>query len=57
MDHVDLLVGGLVEQHVPGSRVGPLFGQILCRQLRRTRTADPLFFTNEGTRVTLHWIV
>jgi len=41
---VDLWVGGLAEDHVPGTTMGPLFQAILADQFARVRDADPLFY-------------
>jgi hypothetical protein len=37
---IDLWVAGLVEDHVPGSSVGPTFQRILVDQFQRTRDGD-----------------
>lgn len=37
---VDLWVGGLAEQHEPGSNLGPLFHRIIAEQFERLRDAD-----------------
>jgi hypothetical protein len=46
VDNIDLLVGGLAEDHVPGSAVGPTFQAILADQFERTRAGDRLWFEN-----------
>ncbi|MBM2577019.1 Hint domain-containing protein [Jannaschia sp. Os4] len=40
---VDLWVGGLAEDHLPGSMAGPLFTHIIADQFVRTATADETF--------------
>ncbi|PSL17620.1 peroxidase family protein [Shimia abyssi] len=50
---VDLWVGGLAEEKIPGAMVGPTFQNILVEQFARLRDADPLWFqrrswTDEG---------
>lgn len=40
VDTLDLWVGGLAEDHVPGSSVGPTFQRILAEQFERTRDGD-----------------
>jgi hypothetical protein len=44
VDTIDLWVGGLAEDHVPGSSVGPTFRAIIARQFERTRDGDPNWF-------------
>jgi hypothetical protein len=46
VNHLDLLVGGLAEDHLPGSSVGPTFQAILVDQFQRTRAGDRLWFEN-----------
>jgi hypothetical protein len=46
VNHIDLLIGGLAEDHVPGSAVGPTFQAILVDQFTRTRSGDRLWFEN-----------
>ena len=40
---VDLWVGGLAEDKIPGTQMGPLFTAILTDQFTRTRAADETF--------------
>jgi peroxidase len=48
VDKVELWVGGLAEQHLPGSSVGPLFAAILKDQFTRLRSGDRFWFQNAG---------
>jgi len=43
---VDLWVGGLAEDHVPGTTLGPTFQAIVAEQFAATRDGDPLFYLN-----------
>jgi peroxidase len=44
IDNIDSFVGGLAEDHVAGSSLGPLFREILRGQFQRLRDADRLFY-------------
>jgi hypothetical protein len=44
VNNVDLIIGGLAEDHVSGSAVGPTFQAILVDQFQRTRAGDRLWF-------------
>jgi peroxidase len=46
VDNIDLWVGGLAEDHVPGASVGPLFRQIMVDQFTRLRDGDRYWFEN-----------
>jgi hypothetical protein len=48
VDRVELWVGGLAEQHLPGSSVGPLFAAILKDQFSRLRDGDRFWYQNPG---------
>jgi len=48
VDKVELWVGGLAEQHLPDSSVGPLFAAILKDQISRLRSGDRFWFQNPG---------
>jgi peroxidase len=45
---IDAFEGGLAEDHVPGSDVGPLFQRIMVDQFERLRDGDRFFYLNEG---------
>ncbi|HVX60408.1 MAG TPA: peroxidase family protein [Pirellulales bacterium] len=47
VDNIDLWVGGLAEDHVPGSSVGPLFSRIIADQFTRLRDGDRFWYQNE----------
>lgn len=46
-DSLDLWVGGLAEDHVPGALVGPTFHRILTRQFRALRDGDRLWYSRQ----------
>src|SRR5262249_4036722 len=46
VDNIDLWVGGLAEDHVPGASVGPLFQRIIATQFEHIRDGDRLWFEN-----------
>lgn len=45
--NIDPFEGGLAEDHVPGSDMGPLFTRILGDQFTRLRDGDRFFYLNE----------
>jgi hypothetical protein len=47
VDNIDAFEGGLAEDHVPGSDVGPLFQAIMVNQFTRLRDSDRFFYLNE----------
>jgi hypothetical protein len=55
VNNIDLWVGGLAEDHVPGGSVGPLFTRIVSNQFQRLRDGDRLWFENQydGTALSL----
>lgn len=46
VNEVDLWVGGLAEDHVPGGSVGPTFRAILADQFARLRDGDRFWYQN-----------
>jgi hypothetical protein len=44
VDNIDLWIGGLVENHVPGSSVGSIFQRILVDQFERLRDGDRFWY-------------
>jgi hypothetical protein len=44
---IDAFEGGLAEDHLPGSDMGPLFTRILADQFTRLRSGDRYFYLNE----------
>lgn len=47
VDDIDLWVGGLAENHVPGSSVGPTFQAIIVDQFQRLRDGDRYWYQNQ----------
>lgn len=47
VNHVDAWVGALAEDHVEGSSVGPLIGEIIKDQMERLMHGDPHFYLGE----------
>lgn len=47
VDNIDPFEGGMAEDHVPGSDLGPLFTRILADQFTRLRSGDRFFYLNE----------
>jgi len=47
-DNVDVWLGGLAEDLLPGSRTGPLFTCLIARQFKQLRDGDRFFYRNPG---------
>ncbi len=47
VENIDPFEGGLAEDHVSGSDMGPLFTRILANQFTRLRNGDRFFYQNE----------
>jgi peroxidase len=47
VNNIDPFEGGLAEDHVPGSDVGPLFQAIMLNQFARLRDGDRFFYLNQ----------
>jgi hypothetical protein len=48
VDNIDSFEGGLAEDHVAGSDMGPLFTRIIADQFQRLRDGDRFFYLNES---------
>ncbi|KAM6968604.1 thyroid peroxidase [Tautogolabrus adspersus] len=47
-DNIDVWLGGLVENVLPGSRTGPLFGCLIGKQMKALRDGDRFWWEAEG---------
>lgn len=45
VDSIDLWIGGLAEDHVPGSSIGPTFRRIIADQFERIRDGDRFWYS------------
>ena len=48
VDKLELFIGGLAEDHVPGSDMGSTFGAIIAGQFEALRDGDRFWWQNEG---------
>jgi hypothetical protein len=48
VNDIDPFEGGMAEDHVPGSDLGPLFTRIIANQFNRLRAGDRFFYSNES---------
>ena len=48
VDKIDPFEGGMAEDHVAGSDLGPLFTKIIADQFNRLRAGDRFFYLNES---------
>ncbi len=53
VNNIDAFVGGLAEDHVRGSSVGPLFHRIIADQFERLRDGDRFWYENNLSRAEL----
>ncbi|XP_041828818.1 thyroid peroxidase isoform X2 [Melanotaenia boesemani] len=47
-DNIDVWLGGLVENFLPGSRIGPLFACLIGKQMKALRDGDRFWWEAEG---------
>ncbi|XP_047183230.1 gamma-2-syntrophin isoform X1 [Scophthalmus maximus] len=48
LDNIDVWLGGLVENMLPGSRTGPLFACLIGKQMKALRDGDRFWWEAEG---------
>ena len=48
IDNVELWIGGLAEDHLPGAMVGQTFGLIVAKQFQNLRDGDRFWYQNQG---------
>ncbi|XP_040916622.1 thyroid peroxidase [Toxotes jaculatrix] len=48
LDNIDVWLGGLVEDMLPGARTGPLFACLIGKQMRALRDGDRFWWEAEG---------
>lgn len=47
--NIDVFVGGILEDQVPGGKIGPLFRCLLVEQFKRLRDGDRFWYENPST--------
>lgn len=47
--NIDVFVGGILENQVPGGKIGPLFRCLLIEQFKRLRDGDRFWYENPST--------
>ncbi|EFX87542.1 hypothetical protein DAPPUDRAFT_221514 [Daphnia pulex] len=45
---IDLYIGGVTENHMPGAVVGPTFGYIIANQFQNLKTSDRFFYSDRS---------
>ncbi len=45
---IDLYIGGVTENHMPGAAVGPTFGYIIASQFQNLKTSDRFFYSDRS---------
>ena len=48
VNNVELWIGGLAENHLPGAMVGPTFDLIISQRFQNLRDGDRLWYQNQG---------
>jgi hypothetical protein len=54
VDSIDLWIGGLAEDHVPGASVGPTFRAVIADQFQRIRDGDRFWYSRIFSGPQLH---
>ncbi|KAL8621727.1 hypothetical protein ACOMHN_061862 [Nucella lapillus] len=49
VEDIDIFLGGIFEDHVPGGEVGPVFAYLIGQQFKNLREGDRLFFDSRGS--------
>ena len=45
---IDLYIGGVTENHMPGAVVGPTFGYIISNQFQNLKASDRFFYSDRS---------